>query len=272
MDMGIILYLIVLIVLIVLIFKFIKKIIWAIVTSVLLVVLTLACIGGLVYLDYKALSELDNAQITVAYLDDENYITGMSIPVSKNEEINPQDLVSVSESEYDAMLKVKKDNEFTISIDKQALSFVENETIDLTELLASQGGDDFASFLEGPIEIKVRDLLNMVESENPSQEVVNILVNELDVPEALASLVQPLIEEAVSSFEEEMGLELKTILFALAMQGISEDETNIVDIVVAYQDGDITVHPNKFSFRLVKYVPVSFVQDMVLGSSEEIEG
>ncbi len=268
MDIALLIYLIVLIVLVVLIFKFIKKIMWAIVTTIVVFLLSLVCVAGLVYLDYSELSQIENATINVAYIKDDSFHTGLSFPVDSEEGVDINELDVLSENQYDYLLDEKTDSEFTISVDSSVFDVLENETISLNELLSDY---EVAEFIQEDITLRAKDVKMVLDSPNPSEEFTDLFLRELELGDELTELIRPQVKLAIEELEDQQGIDLHSICFGLLLNELTTKEQYIIDTVVAYQDSQIDVHPNKLSFTLLKYVPVTFVKNQIEGAfaSEE---
>ena len=266
MDLGLLLYFAIVVGIIVLVFMFIKKIIWAIITAVLVFILALVGIAGLVYLDYQELSELENATIHLAYMQDDDFHTGLSFPVSKEDGVDVEELQTLNSLDYEKLLDEKNDAEFTLSIQSEVFDSIANETIELNDLLEEQG---FSDYVGSQISIKVEDVQMILDSPNPKEEFITVLFKEMQLGSALEELARPLVRSAIDALEEEQGVDIHSLCFGLLLQELFENEENIVDVIIAYQNGDIEVHPGKLSFTMLKYVPISIINDAITGDGEE---
>lgn len=263
MDITLIIYIVIVIALIVLAFKFIKKILFAVITSVIIVLLSIVGVAGLVYLDYQSLTQIDDATINVAYLQGEEYVTGISFPVSVNEELDPSQVETLSLNEYESELDSSPDNRFTISVDESVFSIIEDETISLNELLSQQGAGDI---LDQELELEASKVIEIINSQNPKEELTDTLLESLNISSTLEATAKPLMISSIEELENSQNLDVQSIALSLLLNELMQKESNIVAVVMEYQDGNIDIHPNKLSFTLLKYVPISIIRDSIVNS------
>lgn len=260
MDITLIIYFIIVIALIVLAFKFIKKIIFAVLTSIMIVLISIAGVGVLVYLDYQSLSKMDNATINVAYLSEDEYVTGVSFPISADEELDPSQVQLLTFEEYEEEINSNSDNTFTLSVDESVFSIIQDEIVSLNDLMAEQGMNDL---FEQDLEIEVSILMRILDSQTPREDLAGVVLESINLGPTLEDAAKPILLASIEELEESQNLDVKSIAFSLLLDELVQKESNIVAVVMEYQDGNIEVHPNKLSFRLLRYVPISIIRDMI---------
>ncbi|MFP4402363.1 MAG: hypothetical protein ACLFPL_03970 [Candidatus Nanoarchaeia archaeon] len=261
MDITLIIYIILVLVLIVLAFKFIKKIVLAIVASVFIVLLSIAILGGLIYLDVQSLTQIEDATLNVVYLEgEEEFTTGISIPISAQEEgIDVSAIESFTQSDYESSEDLADDT-FTITLKGSAFERIQDEEVSLSDVVQDES---FSEVIQDELAIPVELLQQVVESPNPQEEISDVILEELSLGPVLQEGARPLLVEAIERVEEEQGLNVQEISFGLMLQKLSEDERNYLYLIRLFQDGEIEVQPNKLSFRIFRYVPLSFIESQL---------
>ena len=265
MDINLIIYIIVLIVLIILVFKFIKKVIVAVITSFVVIVLSFVCVGTLIYLDYSELSNLDDATIELAYIKDGSFHAGIVLPVSKEDGIDREGVAALSEEEYSSTNK--GENTFTISIDENVFDILKDEKVELNEFLDSYG---FADYIEQDISINTNDLKGVLDSSDPNDEFIKLVLKELNLDDFLSQIVQDGFDRVVGDLESSGQLDVHSLSLVLLLMQLT-DEEYIVELIISYQEDDIEVSPSKLSFQILKYMPISLFKDQINSISESID-
>ena len=260
MDIMLLLYIIIVIALIVVVFKLIKKILFAIIASVFIVVISVVGIGVLVYMDIQSIAQIEDATINVAYLQNGEFHTGISFPFSQEDELNPFDVTTLSLEEFNREVDNPSENTFTITIESEVFSIIEDEVISFSDLIGDTGGIDIGLDEVG---LRVEDLQLVLDSSNPQEEFTQIILRELDLGAELESIAEPLLVDALIEIEEIQGMDLQSLTFSLLLNELVQDESNVVSLISEFQDGNIEVFPNKLSFTLVRYLPISFVQNLI---------
>ena len=261
MDIGLILYFIIIIVLIVLVFKMIKKIVFAIITSVIIVLLSLVAIAGLVYLDVQDLTQTEDATINVAYMLNDEFHTGITFPFSTEEELEISDVNTLTSQQFES--NINSDEEvFTILIYRDVFDIIEDRTISINELL---GDDSISVMTSDDIGIPVSSVRTVLDSPNPREELTSILLESLELGSELEEMARPLIQSALDEVETQQGLDLHSISLGLLLNELVQDDSNLVDIFVEFQNDNIEILPSRISFTLLKYLPVGIVKNFIEG-------
>ncbi|MCH8519326.1 MAG: hypothetical protein LAT82_01060 [Nanoarchaeota archaeon] len=262
MDIGLILYFIIIIVLIILVFKMIKKIIFAIITSVIIVLLSLVAIAGLVYLDVQDLTQTENATINVVYMLNDEFHTGITFPFSAEEELEISEVNTLSSQEFESNLNSNEEI-FTILVHSNVFDIIENRTISINELL---GDESISMMTSDDIGLPVSSIRVVLDSPNPKEELTSILLESLDLGEELEEMARPLLESALDEIELEQGLDLHSISFGLLLNELVQDDRNLIDVFIEFQNENIEVLPSRISFTLLKYIPVGIVKNFIDGN------
>ena len=261
MDIGLILYFIIIIVLIILVFKMIKKIVFAIITSVIIVLLSLVAIAGLVYIDVQNLAQTEDATINVVYMLNDEFHTGVTFPFSTDEELEISDVNTLTSQQFESNLNSDKDV-FTILIHSDVFDIIDERTISIQELL---GDESISVMTSEDIGLPVSSVRAVLDSPNPREEFSSIILRELDLGEELEDLARPLLESALDEIEMQQGMDIHSVSFALLLNELVQDDRNLVDVFVEFQNDNIEVLPSRISFTILKYLPVGIVKNFIEG-------
>ena len=261
MDIGLILYFIIIIVLIVLVFKIIKKIVFAVITSVIIVLLSLVAVAGLVYIDVQSLTQTEDAVINVAYMLNDEFHTGVSFPFSTEDELEVSDVQTLTSENFNAGLN-SNEEVFTILITSDVFDIIDERTISIQELL---GDESISVMASEDIGIPVSSVRAVLDSPNPREEFTTIILQELDLGEELEDLARPLLESALDEIEMQQGMDIHSVSFALLLNELVQDDRNLVDVFIEFQNDNIQILPSRISFTILKYLPVGIVKNFIEG-------
>ena len=261
MNWTFIIILIVSILVVYLIFKLIKKVIFAILTVVLLFTLVIGGVFGLAYLDFKQLSEKQDFSVYLVYGEpgDEQY--SLLIPV-ENQEINADAVQSTELSVTQDQLE-QEETDFYVFISEE---FYEEQIVTQEREYTFLGADEYnVEELQVNINLSEEEVQEIYDSNTPVVEFVDILVENNPDLEPLAELgLDEVIVEDLRSELEEREIGFKDALFASTIvSSIQQDETVVYDILRAYQEGDIEIYPERFSFKLLKLAPIGLVENLI---------
>ena len=266
METSILIMIVIAIVLIYLIFKFIKKMIFAVISAILVVILLFGGVIGIAVYDVKTLSEKTDFNVNLAYFNDNNYVLGTTLPVV-NSEINKEQVKSLSGSQFTELdyQNLNKDgDEFVIKLDRTVLENIisaETYTPSFTESLELPEGT--------VISLTKTQVLDLVESDDASSQIVDILFETNEIDESLSSLIKPQLITALESKLSEFGVSLnEAILFDFLMASVDANEIDYLETLSLYKDESIEIYPNRLTFSLVKMLPSSFVQKQIESISD----
>ncbi|MCA9497156.1 MAG: hypothetical protein KC589_09500 [Nanoarchaeota archaeon] len=257
MDIGLILFLIGVLFVIVMIFKFIKKIVFAILSVVLFLALIIGGIFLLVYLDVSNLSEQTDFDIKILYGNSDSPVMGVSVP------IKDQDLDSFAVKSLDIEtfnkdnLKELEEGEFYVFVSK--------------DLYASLLNNETKYYLEGTKEIEISgtqidtsltdiQVLQLMSSPTAMDDYVNIIYSQNDFG-FLGEDVKPIIKTRIETELNVIKITFQEAVFISALISSVMDSENSLKLVEAFKEDELEVYPDKFTFKLVKMLPAKTIQE-----------
>jgi hypothetical protein len=250
-----------------LIFKFIKKVIFAILTVVVLVFLVMGGIGALIYSDVNNLTSQGDYDLTMIYSSNEEYLFGFSMPI-ENQSLNIDKLSSVSGiymSELDVDEIDKEDNEFVIIIDESRFeSLISQEGYDLNTI----EGFEMGEFSDYDLTLTKSEVIEIIESGDDTSKLIDILFEKNDLSEIEKAMGRPLLKASIENELVNFGLDFREVLFLVVVYSSVESEDGIVNLVEGYKEGDLEVYPNRISFKFLKLLPTDTVKGF-LSEDEE---
>lgn len=216
-----------------LIFKFIKKLVFAILSLLLLVVLIFGVFIGIVYFDYKYYAGFEEGSINIYTLNNQEALYGIELQI-KNGTIVPSDIKSAG----DFKTTIKKDKQITFTIDKDVYyDLLKNETSykypvdDLKE-----------NFVE--IKLEKETIIKILEAKNPKE------VMEEEINENVYLLMKPYIEQ--------IGDE-KSFIFMLTLTTAEYEDREVKIFAQAFDDKKINIIPERMSIKMFRsFFPTSF--------------
>jgi hypothetical protein len=271
MEISIFMMIAIAIIAIFLIFKFIKKMIFAVISAIMVVVLLFGGVIGIAVYDVKTLSEKTDFDVNMVYFNQNNYIFGLTLPV-KDSNISQDELEQLSESDFNKLdyknLDKNSDN-FVIKLDRQILEDVitlNRFTPSFFESLELSEGSDLS--------ITKKQTLDLFEAQNVADSLITLLLMENNVDPSLIEIIKaPLVKELKEGMSEAGVTTRQTLFFELVMNSIDKNELDYLELLSSYKDEKIDIYPNRLTFSLVKMLPSSFVQkqiESVTGSDEVI--
>ncbi len=271
MDTSFIIYIILFLVVVFLIFKFIKKLVFAVFAVIVLVVLIIGGIGGLIYSDINNLTSQEDYNVKIIYAQSsEDYLFGVSLPI-ENQSLGVDKVVSLSDAQLNTLdvdTIDDKSNEFVIIVDDSRFEMlVVEESYDLNSL----GDFDFSSYKDYNLVLSKQDVLDIVNSDNGEEMLVDILFKNNNLEGTEAKIAKPALLNAVKSSLSEVNLSFREALFLLIVSNSMENSQGLVNIVEGYKEGDIEVYPNRISFRFLKLLPASTIKSFFSDNETEIE-
>jgi hypothetical protein len=270
MEISILMMIAIAIIAIFLIFKFIKKMIFAVISAVIVVVLLFGGVIGIAVYDVKTLSEKTDFDVNMVYYNQNDYVFGLTLPV-KNSNISQDELKQLSESDFNKLdyKNLDKDGDkFVIKLDREILENV----ITLNSFTPS-----FFEGLELPegsdLSISKKQTLDLFESQNVADSLINLLLEKNNVDPSLIEIIKaPLVKELKEGMDEAGVTTRQTIFFELVMNSIDKNKLDYLELLSSYKDEKIEIYPNRLTFSLVKMLPSSFVQKQIesVTSSDEV--
>lgn len=256
MDFSTIMYIIIFLAIAILIFKVIKKIIFAVITLILFVFLIFAGMGTLAYYDYKGLTQLETFNVNVVYGDAQDIGLGVKIPF-ENKEIIKEEISSLDISNLDEEYLDDVDEEngnFYILISKELFE----NTLNDEDQYYLTGTEGFSySGLEVETSLNKEEVLFIIDSEESLDEYTKIILSKNDFPDVEAFGISPTDIIADEIQKNLNSMELREALF-LSILSESSDKT---ELLVGFKEGELKVYPEKFSFKLLKIVPLDMLKE-----------
>ncbi|MFT4244007.1 MAG: hypothetical protein ACMXYB_00950 [Candidatus Woesearchaeota archaeon] len=242
----------------------IKKIVFAVITSVIIVLLSLVGVAGLVYLDVQSLTQTEDAVINVAYMLDDEFHTGVTFPFSTEDELEVSDVKTLTLENFNEGLS-SNEEVFTILIKSDLFDIIDERIISIQELL---GDDSVSTMTSEDIGIPVFNVRAILNSPNPREEFASTILQELDLGDELEEMARPLLQSALDEIEMQQGMDIQSISFALLLNELVQDDRNLINIFIEFQNDNIQILPNRISFTILKFIPAGFVKNFIEGDEE----
>lgn len=267
MEISLLLLLLGFAVVVFLIFKFIKKMVFAVLSLVILVVIILASIGGLVYLDYNYLVSQQDYEVKVLYQQDDDYVVGLNIPIEDNEPV----VEELSGIEEGVLTNIEPQS---IDSDSGEFNLIITEPL-LDELLSDEpyvlpGAEDFEG-LDINLSLTPQEVKSLITSDNAEEELKEIIIENNDISEVERIIVEPIIDSFINAGLSEAGMGVNEMAFSLVLYTALEDEKNIVTLVEAFKEDELQVYPDRFSFNFVRILPIDTLTSVVSDDEELVE-
>jgi len=247
-------------VLIYLAFKFIKKVILLVLSIVIIIVLMFASVFGLVYYDFKQLSEQKDISINLVYTKSDEAQFGVSI-LMKEGNVDKESLSSISKTDLKSFEKKVPDSDSGTYVvymsDSMFDSLVEGEVFSVSDFLSDKTYSKYNLDLTG------KDVKKIIDSKDSTNTLVKTLFKKNNMTSAEAQLIEPIIKEQITSSLEKQNLGLKEALFLLVIQKSVTDQNKVLDLVEGYKDETITIEPERLTFSLIKWLPSGIIQSFL---------
>jgi hypothetical protein len=209
------------IIIIILSLVFIKKIIFSVISIFLIFGLILGVSAAAVYFDLEELSSKSNLEFNILYEKNNKILNGVLLTYEKNKTPDLKNLKVLTEKEI-SNLKVKGDYEFKIILNREFFErTIKNDTFILNKA--------FGLNLEKEI------ILNILEKEEPFK---------------IPSIVLKSILHLGTG---------RDFLFLFLLKESFTDPTNTFKIIESYQNEELLVEPSRFSFTIIKYLPIDLI-------------
>ena len=236
-----------LIVIFIILFKLIKKVFLTIIIFTIIILVVLAGLGLWIYSDVTDIMEHAPNSNNALYIQDEGLIlTGAQIPPEG-------DLVLLTDEEIaTASTNINNENMDYFSQNNYFTIFVDLNTIDPL----------FAESLEmGKISIKKETYMTALKTTTPFKTLLSSLNQEENENYIQRNIPIDLKPDSPSTSQERLAI------IGLATKDNVENPEIILPLIIkGYQEDKIIIHPNKFTFRLIKSLPLSLIESMVSDS------
>lgn len=258
MEFSLIMILILFLVGIYFIFKLIKKVIFTIVSVIFLILAVVGAVFGLVYIDFQQLAMQEDFEINTIYVNSGKYDFGTKILIQNNSKLDLNSFKGISRTQLDN-IKVneitKDDNLFVVEIDDTIFSkLIAGKTFNFKQFASN---DAFSSF---KVELTGSQITNLLNSNTAKDDFINLVLKNNNIKGKIETVVKPLVTDEINS----LPFEIKEILFLFTLQESIKDKENILTLIKAYQnDSGVSVYPDRFTFKLIRYLPVSTIESYI---------
>jgi len=267
MDLTLLLLVLGFVIFSILIFKLIKKIIFAVITFIFLIVLTVASVFGLVYLDFNHLSSQSDFNVNLIYGNSENPDIGISLEV-KNKSLDYENFKRFDISTLKDIDLNDGDNEnFYIFFDKK--------------FLANMLKDDGVYYLEGTKDLRIAGMkietgltkdeyLMLLDSQDSdvNGKFVSLILEKNSDYSMLGDLFKEEANDFLKNSLKSFNLDLKEALFLSIISESFNSNSNLIEFIQGFKENDLEVYPNRFTFTLIKMLPTNFLTDKIESISE----
>lgn len=262
MELSFILFIIGFLLIVYLLFKFIKKIVYAIFSVILLCVLIVGGIGGLIYLDISEMSETSNFELTLVLGTQEQVESGVILPIENNklvqEKVSSLDVGKYSQDKLDELTS----GQYYVFISQDFFYSTLDETTTYTLLGTDEKTEVMGSELD--LSFTKQEALSMLESQDAMDVYVDVIYSKNDIPDFLQATAKPLVKAYIEEELSKQEVEFKDAVFiSLLISSFEEDSQLALDYIQSYKDEEVMVAPEKFTFKLIKMLPVSLIQSLL---------
>lgn len=262
--------------------KVIKKLFVAILACLLLVLIVVGGFGFFVYQDVTKVMSIQNADVTLVFMDGNKKVVGYQIPV-----VNKQPLLASARGvgEVDRVsFESATDSKPVITLDKSVYSKYFVDSIDLAQV-ANFKGQSFSFTVKGiPISIAIDEynvvltkdeVFSIIESgdgysrifdlmlqKNKDKELIALaikLVGEQGTKTLLTNVIQPKMQAGLAT----KNVTLQEALFFSALDQNKFKSMNLTQALDAVYADQIEIYPNHLTLDVVKALPKSLVESQV---------
>jgi len=168
-----------------------------------------------------------------------------SISMSELSELKPEDISS-------------EDKVFVISVDEELLKSI--MTKDNYEI---PGMNSSAELEKYDLTLTKFDVIEILNSEDDISKYIEIIEkkNKLSVVEK--TLFETVGKQMIKSELEKNGITLKEAVFLTVISEEMQNERNSIKMVEGFKDETLMIYPERFSFKLVRLLPVDTVQGFI---------
>ncbi|MCA9459005.1 MAG: hypothetical protein KC550_00490 [Nanoarchaeota archaeon] len=263
MDLGLILFIVGVLFVIIMIFKFIKKIVFAILSVVLFLALIVGGIFLLVYLDVSNLSDQTNFDVKIVYGKVDTPIMGVSVPIVE-QSLDAFGVKSLEVSTIDEdSLKELGDGEFYIFISEELYTNMLNNK---TKYYLQGTEEIIISDIEVDTALSKDQVLELLSSENPLDDYVDIIYSQNDF-EFLGTSAKATIKNDIETELSTISINFQEVVFISTLITSISSSENSLKLVEGFKDDELQVYPDKFTFKLVKMLPAKTIQEKLDFSS-----
>ena len=250
MDTYFIVSVIIFFVIIVLILKLVKKTILAVILSILFVFLIILAVGTLIFLDIRTLNQTQGFTLQLVYGDSKEAEFAINAPFEDGFP-SIDDINSVvhrpSRSEDDI---------YVVYFSEDILESLLRDSSNYTIL----GYDNLSV---NDIELSKEEVFILLNSKNSDQEYLQLLLEKNQDAKRSA------LQEEINSYR----LSAREVLFFSLFKTFAKDLTGQSQLAIlsAYRKGEITLVPERLTFKLAKFLPSNFIYERVRTHIDEEE-
>ncbi|MCB9370825.1 hypothetical protein H6501_04465 [Candidatus Woesearchaeota archaeon] len=260
MDFGIILVLVLVLLGIFIVVKFIKKLVAIVFSIFLILLLGVAAVFGLVYLDARHLTTTSDFDVYVLYKDDSSQVSfGVLVPVRSKEidfslmrNLDGEEL-SLSDETLD------NENDFKLIVPDSVFSeMIEGESYNISSSLEKIGVDVDAI-------LSSEDLHTLMDGNGDVDAFVDLILEKNGIRGTVAEAARPVL---ISEISEGLsgGVSLQGFLFLSSFYESLQDEQGLIVFLDAYKKGDVEIYPDRLSLKLLRALPVETVKEKLFSS------
>lgn len=260
MDSTLIFMGIAILVVIYLIFKFIKKLVFAVFTLFLFLILIVVGIAGIVYMDYSYLTSQNNFDLKVVYKTSDKYAFGSNIKIvnqtpdlEKIKTISSKELTSLKPEDISS-----EDKMFVIVMDEELF-----KSIMTKDSYSIPGINSSEQLKKYDLSLTKFDVIEVINAEDDIGKFIEIVLkkNKLSVLEK--TLFETIGKQMIKSELDKKGITLKEAVFLTVVSEEMQNEKNVIKLVEGFKDETLMIYPERFSFKLVRLLPVDTIQGFI---------
>ena len=249
MDFSVLLFVLGILLILFIIFKLIKKIIVAVIFCFIFLILIVGVVFGVIFLDIKSITDSQRIDVELLLTDSDENLFSILIPIEDGV-VNYENVSSV-----EVLDKENRTNFYSIYFPKEVFEDVllRGETYYLP-------GTENKSVLGVEVDfgLEKEEVLSIIESKDALGEYVVIISKKNNVS-GFEDIARGIIEE---EFEKNMSLGFKGALFlaTLEKEFLDVNGKSHLTIFSAYRRGEIVIEPERLTFKLVKFLPLEYVE------------
>ncbi len=208
-------------------------------------------------MDYTYLTSQNDFDLKVLYKINDNYAFGSNIKiVNKTPDI--ESIKSISKSELSALKPEdinSDDKVFVISVDEELLKAIMTK-----DSYSIPGINSSAELKKYDLTLTKFDVIEVLDAEDDISKYIEIVEkkNKLSVIEK--TLFETVGKQLIKSELEKRQITLKEAVFLTVISEEMQNENNAVKMVEGFKDETLMVYPERFSFKLVRLLPVDTIK------------
>ncbi len=250
-----------------LIFKFIKKIFVAIFSFIFLIILIIGGVVGLAVLDINNLASQNDFNTYIIYGSSDNPYFGFEIPVenktpilekSKPIKVSSLDKETYEDSEKDFYIFISKDIFEKIIQDNKKYYLIGTKDLEISSIKIDTS-------------LTKDEILSLLNSTKPIDLYSSIIYSQNNFPSILGDTGEAMVKEYI---EKDLGLtneDLKAVILISIIEEESDNPNLIPTILEGYKNGEIEIYKDRFTFKLVRMIPIDLIMEYIPEDSINLE-